>query len=45
MVDRLTSEGYGACSLMPPTRADRAFVSAAEHIKDEAFPMSLAQAE
>ena len=40
----LTFEEYVELKLMPPKHADRAFVTAAEHMRDEAFPMSLAQA-
>ena len=40
----LTFEEYVELKLMPPKHADRAFVTAAEHMRDEAFPMSLSQA-
>ena len=40
----LTFEEYVEMKLMPPKHAVRAFVTAAEHMRDEAFPMSLAQA-
>ncbi len=40
----LTFEEYVELKLMPPNHADRAFVTAAEHMRDEAFPMSLSQA-
>jgi hypothetical protein len=40
----LIFEEYVELKLMPPKHADRAFVTAAEHMRDEAFPMALAQA-
>ena len=40
----LTFEEYVELKLMPPKPADRAFVTAAEHMREEAFPMSLSQA-
>lgn len=40
----LTFEGYVELKLMPPKHADRAFVTAAEHMRDEAFSMSLPHA-
>jgi hypothetical protein len=40
----LTFEEYVELKLMPPKHVDRAFVMAAEHMRDEAFPMSLAKA-
>jgi hypothetical protein len=40
----LTFEEYVELKLMPPKHADRAFVTAAEHMRDEAFLMSLDKA-
>lgn len=40
----LTFEEHVELRLIPLKHADRAFVTAAEHMLDEAFPMSLAQA-
>ena len=40
----LTFEEYVELKLMPPKHADRAIVTAAEHMRDEAFSMSLPQA-
>ncbi len=37
----LTLDENVELKLIPPTHADRAFVTAAEHMRDEAFPMSL----
>jgi len=40
----LTFEEYVELKLMPHKHADQAFVTAAEHMWDEAFPMSLDKA-
>lgn len=40
----LTFEEYVELKLMPPRNADRAFLTAAEYMRDEKFPMNLAEA-
>lgn len=40
----LTFDEYVELKLMPPKHADRAFFTATEYMRDEAFPMSLSQA-
>ncbi len=37
----LTFEEYVELKLMPPKYSDRAFVTAAEHMREESFPISL----
>jgi hypothetical protein len=39
----LTFDEYIELKLMPPKHSERAFVTAAEHMRDKAFPMSLFQ--
>jgi hypothetical protein len=44
MVIGLTFEWFVDLKSMPPKHVDRAFVTAAKHMRDEAFPMSLDKA-